>query len=290
MEDENVEVTQPEVTETQVADDDFFGEIDNEVIKEQETSNSEEESVDSEDNTNDDTNEEESEESNEVDFKPLLDELSKRVKYNKGSYNVESIEDLVSNFQKGLNYDKKVEELDAIKNSKAETYIAKKAEELGLTPDEYMDQVEAYEREQEKEREKERLEEMIENGVPEDVAKEVIATGQLRKQLQLKENQLKEQEKANKEKEKEKEEYAEFLEAFPGVKADDIPKEVFLNAQKTNLRQAYSEWKIAELEKKLAIKETNEKNQNSSVGSVTDSGTTKNNKAKDLFLEGFESD
>lgn len=286
MEDENVDVTQPEVTETGVADDDFFDEIDKEVIKE--TSNSEEESKDSEEDTNDDTNTEEETDESKVDFKPLLEELSKKIKYNKESVNIENIDDLISTCQKGLNYDKKVGELDAIKNSKAETYIAKKAKELGLTPDEYMDQVEEYEREQERQKEREKLDEMIENGVPEDIAKEVIATGQLRKQLQAEKNELEEREKQRKAEEDKNREFEEFYEAYPNVKAEDIPKEVFLNAQNSSLKEAYNEWRIADLEKKLSIKETNEKNQSSSVGSVNDSGTTKENKPKDPFMEGFE--
>lgn len=290
---EVVENTPVETTETN--DEDFFGEIDDEIINEMsEESDSEDESTSEDESENQDsepseTDEEEEtdEEKGEVDFKPLLEELSKKVKYNKESVNVDSIEDLINNYQKGLNYDKVQEKLNNLQSSKAETYVNKKAKELGLSVDEYIDQVEKYEREQERLREQERIEEMIENGVPEDVAKEVIATSQLRKQLQAKENELKEREAAQQKEANKNKEYEEFLEAFPNVKAEDIPKEVYEKAEESSLKEAYSEWKIKELEKQLSIREQNEKNSKSSVGAVNTNNGVADNKKADLFLEGF---
>lgn len=280
----NEDIVESKPTETMDSDDDFFADVDNEVVNDESQEASEEE-------TNEESEPSEAQEDNsedEVDFKPLLEELSKRVKYNKENVTVDSLEDLIAGYQKGLNYDKKVQELENLQNSKAERYINSKAKELGLTPDEYMDQVEAYEKEQEKQREQEQLEEMMENGVPEDVAREVIATSQLRKQLQAKENELKEKEEnARKEQEKNKE-YEDFLNNFPDVAPEDIPKEVFEDAENSNLSTAYMKWKMKQLETELSIAKTNEKNSQASVGSVTETGTTKDNQSKDLFLEGFD--
>ena len=287
---ENEEVLENQPVENTEAEDDFFGDIDNEVIGSQESQDSEEEldNQDSEPSETDD--EEEDKEEDNVDFKPLLEELSKKVKYNKEPVNVEDIDDLISNYQKGLNYDKLQEKLTNLQTSKAETYVSKKAEELGMSVDEYIEEVERYEREQEKAKEQARIEEMIENGVPEDVAKEVIATSQLRKQLQAKENELKEKEAERQKEIDEKREYEEFIEAFPDVKTDEIPKEVFVASQNSSLKQAYSEWLIKSLKEQLSIKEQNEKNSSSSVGSVNENGTVNENKGTDLFLEGFESE
>lgn len=47
-------------------------------------------------------------------------------------------------------------------------------------------------------------------------------------------------------------------------------------------------WKMKQLETELSIAKTNEKNSQASVGSVTETGTTKDNQSKDLFLEGFD--
>jgi hypothetical protein len=277
------------VVETNVADDDFFGEVDNEVINETESQDVKEASTESESSTPNETDKNETTDT-EVDYKPLLEALSKKVKYNGESVNIDNIEDLITNYQKGLNYDKKQEQYENLQNSKVEQYVSKKAKELGMTVDEYIDQVENYEREQEKEKEKARLEEMINNGVPEDVAKEVIATSQLRKQLQEKENQLKEQEEKAKAENDKNKQYADFVEQFPNVKPEDIPKEVFEKAQSSDLVSAYKDWLITDLQTKLQIKEQNEKNANSAIGSVTETGQTKKQEPVDMFLEGFDSD
>lgn len=285
---ENVESNTP-VTETEVANDDFFGEIDDEVIKENQTSEENEESEESSEPNETDEESEETDEK-EIDFAPFLDYLSKNAKYNKESVTVDNMEDVINNFQKGLNYDKLQDKLNAIQNSKAETYISRKAKELGMTVDEYMDQVEAYEKQQEKEKQEARFQEMIDNGVPEDIAKEVLATSELRKELEAMKAEQKAKEAAAQEKANKDKEYEDFLNAYPDVKAEDIPTEVFEKAKDMSLKEAYTEWKLADLERQLSIKKTNEKNEESSIGSVTDTGTTnESEKGKDLFLEGFES-
>lgn len=281
MEDEKIVESIP--TETMESDEDFFNDIDNEVISEEGESSEEKTNEDSEPSeTQEDNSEDE-----KVDFKPLLEELSKKVKYNKENVSIESLEDLINGYQKGLNYDKIQEKLENLQNSKAETYIRQKADELGITVDEYMDQVEDYEKKQKEEREKERLEEMVENGVPEELAREVIATAELRKQLQKKENELKEREEASKQKEKEEQEYQDFLKNFPDVNPDDIPKEVFEDAENSDLSSAYMKYKLNDLENKLKVAKQNEENAESSVGGVTETGPTKESHSKDLFLEGF---
>ena len=244
---------------------------------------------DSESSTPNETDETEAKDP-EVDYKPLLEALSKKVKYNGESVNIDNIEDLITNYQKGLNYDKKQEQYENLQNSKVEQYVSKKAKELGMSVDEYIEQVENYEKEQEREKEQARLEEMINNGVPEDVAKEVIATSQLRKQLQEKENALKEQEEKAKAENDKNKQYADFVEQFPNVEPESIPKEVFEKAQETNLVSAYKDWLIKDLETKLQIKEQNEKNASRAIGSVTDTGTTQKQGPIDPFLEGFNSD
>lgn len=285
MNDEEVVESKP--TETMESDDDFFSEVDNEVISE---GTEEEKSEPSEEETNEESTPTEPQEDNskdEVDFKPLLEALSGKIKYNKESVNVESIEDLIAGYQKGLNYDKKLQELESLQNSKLEKYAKSKAEELGISVDEYMDRVEAYEQEQQKAQDQARLEEFINNGVPEDIAKEVIATSQLRKQLQAEKNELrKEREKKEAEDSKNKE-YADFISNFPDVNPDEIPKEVFEDAQKSSLSSAYMKWKIKELENQLSIAKTNENNSKSSVGGVTETGPTNEKHVNDPFLDGF---
>ena len=284
---ENVESSIP-TTETSIENDDFFAEVNEQVIDEQESQTSDVENEKDDSTSKEISNEEEKSEDSEIDFKPFLEELSKKVKYNKESINVDSIEDVISNFQKGLNYDKLQSKLTDLQNSKAETYINRKAKELGMSVDEYMDQVERYEAEQQRAKEERQLQEMIENGVPEDVAKEVIATSQLRKQLQAKENELKEKEEQTQQQQAKNQEYEDFIKAYPNVKAEDIPKEVYEASQNSSLKQAYTEWKLKQLEQQLAVMQKNKENNESIVGGVTEHDGKTNNQSKDLFLQGFE--
>ena len=282
---EETKVTQPEVTE-EVAntnpsnDEDFFDEVNQEIIKENDGESNE-------DLENGEENQTEPKEESKEDFKSLLDELSKKVKYNKESVQIESIDDVVNNYQKGLNYDKLVEKLNNLENSKAMSYINNKAEELGMSVDEYMDQVENYEKEQQKQREQEKLEDMIANGVPEDVAKEVIATSQLRKELQAEKNKLEKEKKEKQDKESKDKEYADFIKEFPEIKPDDIPKEVFAEAENSSLREAYMKYQLEEQKKQIEILKKQNENKSSSVGSTTEFGG-KENKSSDPFLAGFD--
>ncbi len=287
MEDEKELLEQPDSNEKDIVnDDDFFGEVDNEVIEEQSKEASNETSNETEEENQTDTD---SEEEKEIDYTPFLEAISKKAKYNKEPVEVKDFNEVINNFQKGLNYDKMVEKYNNLEHSKAFSYVSKKAQELGMSVDEYMDQVEQYEREQEKAKEQERIDEMIANGVPEDVAKEVVATSQLRKQLQEEKNQLEKEKQERAENEKKNREYADFLEAFPDVKAEDIPKEVFLDAQKSNLTTAYLKWQNAEQKKQIERLKQNEKNRSSSVGSTTQFGSKDETGETDLFLEGFNS-
>lgn len=288
MEDEKELLEQPNSNEESIVDDDnFFEEVDNEVIEEQSKEESDDET--SEETEEENQSETDSKEEKEIDYNPFLEALSKKVKYNKEPVDVKDFDEVVNNFQKGLNYDKMVEKYNNLEHSKAFSYVSKKAQELGVSVDDYMDQVEQYEQEQEKAKEQERIEEMIANGVPEDVAKEVVATSQLRKQLQEEKNQLEREKKEREENDKKNREYADFLEAFPDVKAEDIPKEVFLNAQKSNLTTAYLKWQNAEQAKQIERLKQNEKNRSSSVGSTTQYGSKDETGETDLFLEGFNS-
>ena len=283
---ENEEIVESIPTETTDSDNDFFSEVDEEVIKEE----NEESQETSKEETNEDSKPSETQDDNskdEVDYKPLLDALSGKIKYNKEEVKVESIEDLVEKYQKGLNYDKKLQELENLQNSKLEKYAKTKADELGITVDEYMDRVEAYEKEQEKAKEQDRITEMMNNGVPEDIAKEVIAGAQIRNQLQKELNELKAEREASKKEAEKNQEYQNFLKEFPEVKPDEIPKEVFEDAENSSLSNAYMKWKLKDLENKLSVAKTNEKNLQTTVGGITESGPTGSKKETDPFLDGF---
>lgn len=284
------EVVESIPTETMESDDDFFAEIDEEVINE-ESDNESEEIETSEEETNEESKPNEPQEDNskdDVDLEPLLKALSGKIKYNKEEVNVESIEDLINGYQKGLNYDKKVQELENLQNSKLEKYAKEKADALGISVDEYMDRVEKYEENQQKEQELSELNELVDSGMPESLAKELIAGREQRRQLQKELNEIREEREAAKKEAEKNKEYEDFIKEFPDVNPEKIPKEVWEDAQKSSLSEAYMKWEIKNLKTQLDISKTNEKNYESSVGGVTETGPAKENKKKDFFLEGFD--
>ena len=67
-----------------------------------------------------------------------------------------------------------------------------------------------------------------------------------------------------------------------------MPKEVFEDAVNSNLTTAYMKYKMKEMETQLKVAKQNEENASSTVGGVTDTGTTKENHTSDPFLEGFD--
>lgn len=282
---ENEEIVESIPTETMESDDDFFADVDNDVISEEVEDSEGEETEEEKEPT--EPQEEESK-TEEVDFKPLLDALKGKIKYNKEEVNVESIEDLIENYQKGLNYDKKLQELENLQNSRLEKYAKEKADAMGITVDEYMNQVEQYEKQQERQREADELEDLINAGTPESIAKELIASRQQRKQIQQELNDIKAEREADKREKEKNQEYQDFLKEFPDVKPDSIPKEVFEDAENSSLKESYMKWKLKELEKQISITKTKEKNKESSVGSTTETGTTNEKHETDLFLEGFD--
>ena len=292
MEEDKIVESTP--TDTMESDDDFFADVDEEVINEETSEETENEEVEtSEEETNEDSEPSETQEDNskdDVDYTPLLKALSGKIKYNKEEVNVDSIEDLISNYQKGLNYDKKVQELENLQNSKLEKYARDKANELGITVEEYMDRVEKYEEDQKRAQEEQELEEMIENGVPDSLAREILAGRQLRLEYQQMKNEMKEWKESTKKEEEKKKEYNDFLEKFPDVNPEDIPKQVFEDAEKSSLSEAYMKWQLGELKNQLKVAKTNEKNSKASIGSVTSTGPTEEKHSKDLFLEGFDED
>jgi hypothetical protein len=78
-----------------------------------------------------------------------------------------------------------------------------------------------------------------------------------------------------------------FIEAYPGVKAEEIPKSVWDEVNKgVDLTSAYIRHENAELKKRLQAMETNAKNGQRSTGSRKTAGS---GAARDAFDEGWDS-
>lgn len=226
----------------------------------------------------------------EVDYKPLLDTLSKNIKYMDEDIKIESIDDVIKNYQKGLDYDRKNEKLNELENSDEMTYLKEKAKESGMTTKDYIKAIKDYEVQQEKTQEEAKLNEMIESGIAESIAREVIETARARKEFQRKEAELNEKQRLIDEKTKADAENELFLQTYPNVDIKSIPKEVFVDAEKSNLLTAYTRYQNQQLVKELELLKQNTKNEKSSP--VT--GTTEHGgvviETQDDFLKGFKVD
>lgn len=245
----------------------------------------EEEQVQEETVENEETTQETTENSDE---QKLLELLKSKVRYNGEAVDISSIDDVVANYQKGLNYDnlklKQEKSENAVMN-----YISDVAKRMHMTPEQYIEKVKNYEQEQEKAKNEKAINEMINNGVPEEVAREVVETRAIRQTLERERAELAEQKQTlEKEKMKDKE-YQEFLEMYPDIEVDKIPEEVFKNAKNSNLVSAYTQYENKLLKEKIKQMEQNNKNASSSPVTVTSNGGSTGQETKDAFLEGFDS-
>ena len=223
----------------------------------------------------------------EVDFKPLLDKLSKNIKYMDKEITVESLEDVIEKYQKGLDYDRKTDKIKELENSEEMEYIKSKAKESGMSTQDYIKALKDYEIKQQKQQEETELEEMIENGVAEHIAKKVIETNRLAKELQAERLKLQEAEKTKELQDKKEAENQEFLRNYPDVDIKSIPKEVFADAEKIGLLSAYARYENNKLKKELEVLKQNQNNKESSpIKGTTEHGGVVIEKQDD-FLTGL---
>jgi len=226
----------------------------------------------------------------EFDYSPFLENLSKKVKYNGEEIKIDNLEDVVTNYQKGKNYDKLQDKLNSLENSEEMQYIDDLAKQNGMTRSDYIKAVKENQAKLDLQAEQDRIAEMVANNVPEEVAREVVETARLRKEYNEKILKIDQEKKQSQEKAKENAEYDKFLNAYPDIDLDKIPKEVFAEAKENDLLTAYTkhQLKIAQEEIKQ-LKQNDKIKKSSPIKGVTEYGGTINEK-QDAFLMGFNSD
>lgn len=223
----------------------------------------------------------------EVDFKPLLNKLSENIKYMDNEITIESLEDVIEKYQKGLDYDRKTDKLKELENSDEMKYLKSKAEESGMTTKEYIQALQEYEIKQQEAQEQEELEEMIDSGVAEHIAKKVIETNRVARELQKEKAKLQEEAKTKELQTKKDAENEEFLRNYPNVDIKQIPKEVFNEAEKIGLLSAYARFENNRLRQELEVLKQNKTNKDSSpVKGTTEHGGIVIEKEDD-FLKGL---
>jgi len=118
--------------------------------------------------------------------------------------------------------------------------------------------------------EQEKIKELIEKNVPEEYAKDMVENKRFRDEYEQKETERQQQEY-------QENNYREFIEAFPDVKAEEIPAEVWTEVDKgKSLTDAYSRHEVTALRNELAqykkgskTQELNQANAQLSTGILT---------------------
>ena len=249
---------------------------------------SEEERVQNEENIEENTTlKEEPQKDETTDEQKLLSLLKSKVRYNGEEVDIKSIDDVVANYQKGLNYDNLKAKSEKSENA-VMNYVMAKAKSMNMTPEQYIDKVKSYEEEQKKNAQEQEIQRMMEHGVDEETARRVARTEAYMETLKAREEELNRQEEARKAEAQKDKEYQEFLKAYPGVEVDKIPPEVFENAKNSNLLSAYQAYENKQLKEKIKQLEQNQKNASTSV--VKPVGEKTNEEGKDAFLMGLDSE
>lgn len=220
----------------------------------------------------------------------FLEYLNKKgIKYNGENVELKNMDEVVNNIEKGMNYDKLKSRQDR-DDDEVMNYITEKANSFGITTKEYIQRVKNYEEEQKKAKVEEFKQSLIDRGVEPDAAKEVAEVKAYMEQLKAERAEFEKEKQAALAEKKKNEEYSEFMKTYPDVKAEDIPKEVFQDAEKIGLTNAYARYENKILREKNKILEQNAKNASSSPVLPTSEGSSVNQGSKDAFLEGFDSE
>ena len=205
-----------------------------------------------------------------------------KVKYNKEEMELDeaTARELA---QKGLNYDKVTERLQALESDPRLALVEQLAQQQNMSVDEYVQAVQQYQEQQQ-------LDELIQQNIPEEYAREMLENRRFREQLQQ-ERQQREQEA------KQQQEFADFFKYFRDTNGrdfvpeqDQIPQSVWdANAQGIPLRYAFAEHENQQLRQQLATFQKNADNaKKAPVRGVTSHGSTEI-ASEDPFLRGFNS-
>lgn len=205
-----------------------------------------------------------------------------KVKYNKEEMEI-PLDDAIPLVQKGLNYDKTLERLQALESDPRLSFVEELAREQGMEVNEYLEAVQQF-------KEQQKLDELLQQNIPEEYAKEMLENRKFREQLEA-------EKKAKAEEEQKNAEFNEFFDAFrqfngkdfvPGQ--DEIPQEVWeAHANGTPLKYAFMEHQMKQLQSKVQVLTQNKQNeQKAPVGSLSAHGS-QSVESEDEFLRGFNS-
>lgn len=203
-----------------------------------------------------------------------------KVKYNGQEIEL-SLEELITNAQKGMNYDHVKAERDKfVGKEDAISELEYYANQSGMTVAEYTKSLREA-------REQSEVDNLIAEGNTEASAKELIRLKNLESKV-LAEKAAKDADEAKSAQKKADadKDYNTFLDLYKDVDLKTIPQEVWDNANKLNsLVTAYQQYELTQLKKENEALKTNQSNKEKSVGSVKSDASTDDN---DPWAVGFE--
>jgi len=148
------------------------------------------------------------------------------------------------------------------------SYLEQIAQECGMSIDQLIENDRKF-------REQQKLNELIQQNIPPEFAQKLLEHDKIMQEYQM-EKQIMEQ------KEKEQKMYLEFLEAYPNVKPEEVPVEVWQEVAKgRNLLDSYVRYENKRLKDEMAkfqqqqqVQQANAKNAENSTGSAKSQGAT----------------
>ena len=217
----------------------------------------------------------------------FLEYLNKKglIKFNGESVAVKDMNDLVSNYQKGLNYDRLTQKENTVMD-----YIKEKAGNLNISPEEYIERVKSYEEQKKKEAQEADIQRYVNNGLSEEIARDIVQTKLARQELEKEKAEYQKRIAAEEKKAKEDAEYVDFIKSHPEVKVDEIPQEVFELSREIGINAAYNQYENKLLKEKLKQYEQAQQNVQTSPVGLTSDGSSTEQMSKDAFFEGFDSE
>lgn len=187
--------------------------------------------------------------------------------------------------QKGLNYDKVQERLQALESDPRLSFVENLAKQNGMDVNQYLEAVKQAQQQAE-------LDQLVQANIPEEYAREMLENRKFREQFQQMEQEKVQQAKADAE-------FNEFFAHFQSTEGrafdpnkDQIPQSVWEATQKgVPLKTAYMEHQFQQLQQQLKTLKQNEANaRKAPVGSVTNNGSVQSIPDEDdPFLQGFNS-
>lgn len=171
--------------------------------------------------------------SQEIDYTPFLDAIGQKAKFNHEPKRPESLDEVITNYQKGMNYDHVHSELEQLRNHPGAAWLQSQAERYNMPVEQL---IEAYQQQEEQER----LDQLVQQNIPPEYAQELLENRKFREQYQAKEKAIEEAERKAKEEkdlaDRRSAMYGEFITEFPDYSTDEklgaIPSEVWAEANK----------------------------------------------------------